>query len=127
MRLKNDLVRAYSFVFKRFFKIVLEVVKMSDVGVNKDFSLSKCGKMRMWMEKQHPLFAHFIRGLVLVAGSIVILIGILLLFLPGPGWLVIFLGLSIIGIISERVDNFLFSVKNFIKEKLKKLSKNTEK
>ncbi len=36
------------------------------------------------------------KTLTAIAGGVVILVGILLLFLPGPGWLVIFFGLAIL-------------------------------
>jgi uncharacterized protein (TIGR02611 family) len=36
------------------------------------------------------------RGAIIVVGTVVILIGIVLLAIPGPGWLVIFAGLGIL-------------------------------
>jgi uncharacterized protein (TIGR02611 family) len=63
------------------------------------------GVERSWHE--HPVFAplkavgHFIarsgkRIAVTIAGFAVLLAGVVLLVLPGPGWLLIFLGLAIL-------------------------------
>lgn len=36
------------------------------------------------------------QGLIFVLGSVVLIVGVALLLLPGPGWLIIFLGLGIL-------------------------------
>jgi uncharacterized protein (TIGR02611 family) len=46
--------------------------------------------------RAHPLLGWFYRGLVGVVGLAVIVIGIVMLPAPGPGWLVIFAGLGIL-------------------------------
>ncbi|MEO7070710.1 MAG: TIGR02611 family protein [Nostocoides sp.] len=43
-----------------------------------------------------PLYAVY-RALVFVAGLAVVVVGILLVPLPGPGWVIVFLGLAIWG------------------------------
>lgn len=37
------------------------------------------------------------RTLVAVLGSVIVLVGIVLIPLPGPGWLIVFLGLAVLG------------------------------
>jgi uncharacterized protein (TIGR02611 family) len=50
--------------------------------------------VRSWVHAR-PAGRHLWRGGVAVVGLVVILVGIVLLAAPGPGWLVIFLGLGI--------------------------------
>ena len=47
--------------------------------------------------RAHPVLRHVYRGAVAVVGTAIIAGGILLLPLPGPGWVIIFLGLAILG------------------------------
>jgi uncharacterized protein (TIGR02611 family) len=49
---------------------------------------------RSWF-RARPGGAHIWRGAIAVGGLVVIIVGIVLLAAPGPGWLVIFLGLGI--------------------------------
>jgi uncharacterized protein (TIGR02611 family) len=44
----------------------------------------------------HKLTHHLKRTLIAIAGTIVILVGIVLIPYPGPGWLVVFAGLAIL-------------------------------
>lgn len=55
-------------------------------------------RYREWVSKQHAsvLVAH--KAGVIVAGVVVILVGIILIPLPGPGWLIVFFGVSILGL-----------------------------
>jgi len=55
-------------------------------------------RYREWVSKQHTsvLVAH--KAGVIVAGVVVILVGIVLIPLPGPGWLIVFFGVSILGL-----------------------------
>jgi len=46
--------------------------------------------------RRHALLGPAYRGGVFVTGLVVALVGIALLVLPGPGWLLIFLGLAIL-------------------------------
>ena len=50
--------------------------------------------VRSWFHAR-PGGAQIWRGCIAVGGLVVILVGIVLLAAPGPGWLVIFLGLGI--------------------------------
>jgi uncharacterized protein (TIGR02611 family) len=50
------------------------------------------------------------KPLVLVLGVTIVVVGVILLPLPGPGWLIIFLGLAILGtefMIAERARIYL--------------------
>jgi uncharacterized protein (TIGR02611 family) len=51
-------------------------------------------RTRSWVHRR-PGGAQIWRGGVALAGLVVIVVGIVLLAAPGPGWLVIFLGLGI--------------------------------
>lgn len=46
---------------------------------------------------QRPATARLYRTGVAVVGSLVVLLGIVLIPLPGPGWLIVFLGLTLLG------------------------------
>jgi len=78
------------------------------------------GKIQYWLSQQHPIFAHCARGFIIFSGIAVILLGIILIPLPGPGWLIVFLGLSLVGTVSRPVDEFVKKIKNFIKQKFQK-------
>jgi len=47
--------------------------------------------------RQNPRRNHLYRVLVGVLGSVVVVVGLVLVPLPGPGWLVVFLGLALLG------------------------------
>ena len=49
---------------------------------------------RLGLDQLHPVIR---RSLVALVGSTIVLIGLLLVFLPGPGALVILLGLAVLG------------------------------
>ena len=53
-------------------------------------------RMRAWVA-EHPRFNLAYRITVGVVGGALTLAGLLLLALPGPGWLTVFLGLGILG------------------------------
>jgi len=53
-------------------------------------------RMRARMSR-HPVLERTYRVVVAVLGGTLAVIGLLLVPLPGPGWLVVFLGLAILG------------------------------
>lgn len=53
-------------------------------------------RSRAWVD-QYPRLRWIYRTLVGVLGSTVAVIGLMLVPLPGPGWLVVFLGIAILG------------------------------
>ena len=53
-------------------------------------------RSRAWVH-QHPRLRWVYRALVGVLGSTVAVLGLILVPLPGPGWLVVFLGITILG------------------------------
>lgn len=55
-------------------------------------------RYRRWVSNQHAsvLVAH--KAGVILVGVVVILVGIILIPLPGPGWLIVFFGVSILGL-----------------------------
>jgi uncharacterized protein (TIGR02611 family) len=52
--------------------------------------------IRVWMSR-HPALEKTYRVLVGALGGTLAVLGLLLVPLPGPGWLVVFLGLAILG------------------------------
>lgn len=56
------------------------------------------GRLQSWREgiRRRPLANMIYRTLVTIIGFLVVALGILLLPLPGPGWLIVFLGLGIL-------------------------------
>ncbi|WP_240658659.1 TIGR02611 family protein [Microbacterium sp. CPCC 204701] len=53
-------------------------------------------RMRMWIDTHPRLNAAYRTGVGVVGGTLAIG-GLLLVPLPGPGWLVVFLGLAVLG------------------------------
>lgn len=53
-------------------------------------------RARAWIEK-HPGLRWVYRAAVAVFGVIIIVVGLMLIPLPGPGWLIVFVGLAALG------------------------------
>jgi uncharacterized protein (TIGR02611 family) len=53
-------------------------------------------RMRAWVS-DHPRLDWAYRALVGVVGASLVGLGVILIPLPGPGWLVVFLGLAVLG------------------------------
>jgi uncharacterized protein (TIGR02611 family) len=53
-------------------------------------------RARAWVS-QYPRLEHAYRLVVAILGGTLSVIGLLLVPLPGPGWLVVFLGLAVLG------------------------------
>ncbi|HKX23801.1 MAG TPA: PGPGW domain-containing protein [Candidatus Saccharimonadales bacterium] len=60
------------------------------------------------------------RVLVLIVGGLVILAGILMLVLPGPGWAAIFLGLAILSTEFERAEKIRSAIVRRFKDAIDK-------
>ena len=54
------------------------------------------GRSRAWIHR-HPNVRAPYRVLVALAGATVIVIGLILVPLPGPGWLIVFVGVAMLG------------------------------
>jgi uncharacterized protein (TIGR02611 family) len=61
-------------------------------------TLSRHERFRVWLEGKHPAIRMTYRALIAVVGFSIVLFGIALLVLPGPGWLFIFSGLAVLGL-----------------------------
>lgn len=53
-------------------------------------------RFRRWTD-HHPLLRVVHKTVVTVVGVVLVLLGVAMLVLPGPGWLAIFLGLGVLG------------------------------
>jgi uncharacterized protein (TIGR02611 family) len=53
-------------------------------------------RARAWVER-HPRVRFAYRFTVGVVGMIVVIAGLILVPLPGPGWLIVFLGIAVLG------------------------------
>ncbi|MBC7442035.1 MAG: TIGR02611 family protein [Ramlibacter sp.] len=53
-------------------------------------------RCRAWVER-YPRIRWLYRFTVGILGALVVVIGLLLVPLPGPGWLIVFLGIAILG------------------------------
>lgn len=66
-------------------------------------------RARAWVDgNPYLLFAY--RLAVGLLGTIIIVVGVILIPLPGPGWLIVFLGLAVLGTefaLARRVGAFL--------------------
>lgn len=53
-------------------------------------------RFRAWLARRHVSIRVGYRALIAVVGGVVIVLGLILVPLPGPGWLVVFGGLAIL-------------------------------
>jgi uncharacterized protein (TIGR02611 family) len=53
-------------------------------------------RARAWLEK-HPHLRWAYRAAVAILGLVIVVAGLLLIPLPGPGWLIVFVGLATLG------------------------------
>lgn len=53
-------------------------------------------RFRAWLHRRHPAVRITYRVLIAVLGALVIAIGLIIVPLPGPGWLIVFGGLAIL-------------------------------
>lgn len=53
-------------------------------------------RCRAWVER-HPRIRLGYRAFVALLGTVIIIVGVILIPLPGPGWLIVFLGLGVLG------------------------------
>lgn len=53
-------------------------------------------RARAWVER-HPRIRWAYRFAVAALGTVVVIAGLILVPLPGPGWLIVFLGIAILG------------------------------
>ena len=63
------------------------------------------------------------KPLVFIFGSTIVIVGLALLILPGPGWVVIFLGFALLAtefVIAEKVRDWLVTQLKIVIEKSKK-------
>ncbi|MFM6974820.1 MAG: TIGR02611 family protein [Agromyces sp.] len=54
------------------------------------------GAQRAWA-RSHPQFRLIYLVMVALVGMLMVIVGLVLVPLPGPGWLVVFLGLAVLG------------------------------
>ena len=68
------------------------------------------GKFRRWLGKQHSSVRITYKIAIAVAGGIVIMLGLIIVPLPGPGWLIVFMGFAILGLefpAAKRVHTYI--------------------
>lgn len=53
-------------------------------------------RVRAWVEG-HPYLLFAYRLAVGLLGAVIVMIGVVLIPLPGPGWLIVFLGIAVLG------------------------------
>lgn len=71
---------------------------------------------RAWIARQHHSVVVAYKALVGLIGGLVILGGIILIPLPGPGWLIVFFGLALLGLEFPAAHRLNL----FVKKKFKK-------
>ena len=67
-------------------------------NVRKTDNIRTYGKFRIWMSKQHPTVRVTWKIAIAIAGVFVIVTGLILVPLPGPGWLIVFMGFAVLGL-----------------------------
>ena len=95
---QNDRLMISQSAFARHGKVVLSTVQRR-CGLCHFPPLSLVHRLRRFFQRigwyqLHPLIR---RTLITVVGTTIVLIGLLLIFLPGPGALVILVGLAVLG------------------------------
>jgi len=60
--------------------------------------LSKHERFRSWLYDQHPILQITYKLLIAVVGFLVVAVGLVMVPLPGPGWLIVFAGLALLGL-----------------------------
>jgi uncharacterized protein (TIGR02611 family) len=78
-------------------------MKPADSAPQQDIKKAPSGdqsykKFRRWLGKQHSSVRVTYKIAIAVAGGIVIILGLIIVPLPGPGWLIVFMGLAILGL-----------------------------
>lgn len=71
---------------------------------------ARAKQIHYWLHEQHPAVRITYKALVGIIGTFIIIVGIILIPLPGPGWLIVFLGLAFLGLefpIIHRFNTFL--------------------
>jgi len=63
-------------------------------------------RYRDWVQTKHPSLQVANKVLITLAGVLVIIVGLILVPLPGPGWLIVFFGLSILGLEFPPIQRF---------------------
>jgi len=63
-------------------------------------------RYREWVQTKHPWLQVANKVLIAIAGVVVIAVGVILIPLPGPGWLIVFFGLSILGLEFPPIHRF---------------------
>jgi len=79
-------------------------------------SQSGYSRYRSWVATKHPSLRIANKILVSVAGVLVIAVGLILVPLPGPGWLIVFFGLSILGLEFPPIQRFTSAVASRAKQ-----------
>lgn len=67
-------------------------------------------RFRGWVHKQHASVRWAYKVLVAIAGITIIAVGVILIPLPGPGWLIVFFGLAVLGLefpLFKRISTFI--------------------
>ncbi|WP_243076095.1 TIGR02611 family protein [Microbacterium sp. SS28] len=74
-----------------------EVAASAPDGEQRDHAVfRRLARMRAWVTERPRLELAY-RAVVAVIGVTLTLVGIVLLALPGPGWITVFLGLAVLG------------------------------
>ena len=64
-------------------------------------------RYRGWVATKHYSLKLLLKALVSLVGILVIIMGLILVPLPGPGWLIVFFGLSILGLEFPPIQRFV--------------------
>lgn len=70
-------------------------------------------RRRAWVER-HPRIRWAYRFAVGLLGTVIVVVGLILVPLPGPGWLVVFLGITILGTEFPAAARFGVSLKRML-------------
>lgn len=60
--------------------------------------MTRFDAVRGWVSERHPVIQFLYKLLIAVVGGVIIFAGLLMLVLPGPGWLTVFAGLAVLSL-----------------------------
>lgn len=87
----------------------------------KDDRFPRYGKWKQWIDKQHIAVRWSYKSLVAVIGIAIIIVGLILIPLPGPGWLIVFAGLAFLGLEFPFIHRFNSHVRDRVKTLWRKI------
>ena len=90
---------------------------MTELQLTKQHSQVKgYARFERWLKRQHVSVQMVYKTLIALVGIAIVSGGLLLVPLPGPGWLIVFLGLAVLGLEFPKAKQLNAFAKRKVKE-----------